>query len=62
MQPQYTAPPIHPNIQALSRRDLICLLFIVKLGVSGLRWRSPGVADIDQLRAELRRREMGGAE
>ena len=44
-------------LAAIATRDLIVLTHIVKLGISALRWRVPGVDDLDLLRAVLRRRE-----
>ena len=38
-------------------RDLIVCFYIVKAGISALRWRAPGVDDIRLIRDELAARE-----
>ncbi len=48
-------------LAGVATRDLVVLAYIVRLGISRLRWRIPGVDDIDLLRAELARREAGAA-
>ena len=51
--PRVNDGPLSP----LPARDLVVLCFIVKLGISRLRWPVPGGDDLAALRDELRRRE-----
>ena len=44
-------------LAAIPTPDLIILGYIVKLGISALRWQIPGVDDLALLRAELMARE-----